>query len=354
MLRAMPKLRTVALLAGGIVFLSLPLLAVVDVPGERRVKELVGVNVDGCGPIKHKGDEAEWREEPDTPTLRDGPSSAAIGDKIYLVGGIGRFSDDYEIAHSVDTVEAFDVRTRRWEKLPPLPRPLNHVNVAAADGSLYALGGTSDRFAKDLATGESWRYDVDERRWEELPEMPTPRAAAGVAVAGDEIYVVGGRANEVSLDAVESFNVRTRRWTRHADLPTRRDHLAAAATGDAVYALGGRKEDGVGLKVMERYDIERDEWSRDADVPEPKAGFAFVETPVGLLAAGGENISKWTLYGGMYAFDPAGRRWRELQAMAEPRHGFAGEYVGGRFYSFGGSRCSGFYPVRASASTAIG
>ena len=40
--------------------------------------------------------------------------------------------------------------------------------------------------------------------------------------------------------------------------------------------------------------------------------------------------------------------------MAEPRHGYAGQYVDGRFYSFGGSRCSGFLPVRASASTAIG
>jgi hypothetical protein len=350
----MPKLRTVALVLGGVVFLSLPLLAVVDVPGERRVKELVGVNVDGCGPILNKGDEADWREEPETPTLRDGPSSAVVGDTIYLVGGIGRFSDDYEIAHSVDTVEAYDVGARRWTRLPPLPRALNHVNVAAVEGSLYALGGSSDRFAKDLATGESWRFDVDERRWDPLPEMPTPRAAAGVAVVGDEIYVIGGRASEVSVDAVESFNVRTRRWTEHADLPTRRDHLAAAADGDHVYALGGRKEDGVGLRVMERYDVAQDTWTRAADVPEPKAGFAFVETPVGLVAAGGENIAKWTLYGGMYAYDPGSGRWRELQSMAEPRHGFAGQYVDGRFYSFGGSRCSGFYPVRTSASTAIG
>jgi non-specific serine/threonine protein kinase len=350
----MPKLRTVALVLGGVVFLSLPLLAVVDVPGERRVKELVGVNVDGCGPIRNTGDEADWREEPDTPTLRDGPSSAVIGDKVYLVGGIGRFSDDYEIAHSVDAVESFDVRTRRWEKLPRLPRALNHVNLAAAGGSLYALGGTSDRFGKDIATTESWRYDVAERRWEELPAMPTPRAAAGVAVAGDEIYVVGGRDHEISVDANESFNVRTRRWTRHADLPTRRDHVGAVSDGRSIYALGGRQEEGASFKVMERYDIERDAWSRETDVPEPKAGFAFVETPVGFVAAGGENIDKWTLYGGIYAYDPAGRRWRALQSMAEPRHGFAGEYVDGRFYSFGGSRCSGFYPVRASSSTAIG
>jgi hypothetical protein len=354
MLSSMPKLRTVAAGLAGVAFLSLPLLAVVDVPGEQRVKELVGINVDGCGPILNRGDERDWRREPDTPVLRDGPSSAAIGDRIYLVGGIRGWSEDYAIAHSLDTVEAFDVRTRRWERLPPLPRRLNHVNVAAVGGDLYALGGTSESFERDVATGESWRYRVAERRWEPLPPMPTPRGAAGTAVVGDRIFVVGGRARRAVLPVVESFDTRTGRWEEHASMPTRRDHLAVTAHDGFVYALGGRKEDEVGLKTFERYDVARDTWEPLPEAPEPKAGFVLVDTPAGLVTAGGEDISEWTLYGGVFAYEPGSRRWRALPSMAEPKHGFGSEYVDGRLYVFGGSRCSGFYPVRSSASMAIG
>jgi hypothetical protein len=39
--------------------------------------------------------------------------------------------------------------------------------------------------------------------------------------------------------------------------------------------------------------------------------------------------------------------------MAEPRHGFGAGLVDGRLYVFGGSVCSGFLPVRDSASTRL-
>ena len=350
----MSRFWSLALVLVGLVLVAFPLVALVDVPGERWVKQRFGVNVDGCGPIVHRGDGSAWRDEADTPTLRDGPSSAFLDGKIYLVGGIRSWSENFAIANSLDTVESFDVATRKWETLPPLPRALNHVNLAAAGGALYALGGTTSQFRRDVATGESWRYDPAGRRWEPLPPMPTARGAAGVAVHGDDIVVAGGRASNVALTTVEEYDTRTKRWRELSPMRVRRDHAAMAAHGDYAYVLAGRKEDEVSMRVFERYDFAKDRWEDMPPSPEPKAGFHLIDTPAGLVAAGGENLSRWTLYGGVYAFDPDSRRWKELPAMDEPKHGYAAEYANGRLYVFGGSRCSGFLPTRSSASLSVG
>jgi Kelch motif len=351
MAAAMKMVRTLVLAAIVAAVILLPLAALVELPGENRLKSAVGF--DTCGPIENRGAAADWRPEPPTPTLRDGPASAQLDGRIYLLAGIEAFVDDFRLARSLATFEVFDPATRRWSTLPPLPKALNHVAMAAAGGDIYSFGGNTERLSEYDSTGESWRYRVDERRWEPVAPLPTPRGGAGTAVVGDRIFVVGGRAGDRSLDVVESYDTRGDRWRTHAPMPTRRDHLEVAAEGGRLYALGGRKEDVVSLATHELYDPASDSWSALPGAPERKAGFGYVETPAGLVAAGGESLDEWTLFGGVFAYDPATERWRTLPSMAEPKHGFAAEYVGGRLYAIGGSRCSGFRPVRSSASMAI-
>jgi N-acetylneuraminic acid mutarotase len=352
MAAAMKLVRTLVLAAVLAAVILVPLAALVELPGESRLKSAVGF--DTCGPIENRGDAADWRVEPPTPTLRDGPASAQVDGLIYLLAGIETFTDDFQRARSLATFEVFDPATRRWSTLPPLPKALNHVAMAAVGGEIYSFGGNTDRLREYASTGESWRFLVKERRWEPVAPLPTPRGGAGTAVVGDRIFVAGGRAGDRSLDVVESYDTKTGRWSTHAPMPTRRDHLEVAVDGGRLYALGGRKEDVVSLATHERYDPAADAWSAVPGAPERKAGFAYVETPAGLVAAGGESLDEWRLFGGVFAFDPDSGRWRTLPSMAEPKHGFAGEYVDGRLYAIGGSRCSGFRPVRSSASMAIG
>lgn len=325
-----------------------------ELPGEARLKRLVGISQPEACKIVGAGDAKDWRSETQTPTLRDGPSAVELGERIVLVGGIREFYDDYRKARSLSTVEAFDFKTGRWSRWPDLPQPLNHVGVAAVDGKLYAFGGLTDEWRIGRATAQSWRYDPDRRRWTELADMPTARGGAGVAVVGKRIYVVGGIAGTVSLDAVESFDTRTGRWSRHAPMPTRRDHLGVAASGGQVYAVAGRKEDERSLKAFERYDPAADEWTTLPPIPEHKAGFVLAETPAGLVASGGEDLRTRTLYAGVYAFEPGKDAWRRIGSMAEPKHGYGAAYVDGRLWVFGGSRCSGFKPTRSTASMRVG
>jgi hypothetical protein len=337
-----------ALLALG--FVLVPLASVTELPGEARLKRVMGAGDEMCRIVGAGDPDGPWEHGPDVPTLRDGPSAAAIGDRVVLVGGIRQFVDDYQRVRSSADVEMVDLKTKRWSDLPDLPMPLNHVNLAAVGDSLYVLGGMTDEWREGPATGRAWRLRLSARRWEPIAPMPTGRGAAGVAVVGGRIYVMGGQSGRSTLGVVESFDTRTGRWRRHADMPTRRNHLSAAAVGGRVYALGGRKEDDRGLTVFERYDPVRDRWKAMPDAPQPKAGFVMALTPRGLVAAGGEDLRSRTLFAGVFAFDTDDGRWRKLPAMKAPRHGYGGVFAANRFWVFGGSECSGFKPVRSTTS----
>jgi N-acetylneuraminic acid mutarotase len=346
-MRIVPARMLMAMVVGGLAVA--PLAAVMNLPGEGAVKQVIGMNPDGCI-VRNAGDDGDWRAEPEMPTLRDGPGAAVAGSRVYLVGGIASFDESYDIAHSVATFESFDVATGRWDTLPPLPRARNHVAVAAVGEAIYAFGGETDRLRIGEAVAESWRYDIAARGWEPIAPLPTARGAAATAVVGRTIYVLGGVAHKRSLDTVESYDVDTGRWRREPSMPTRRDHVAAAALDGLVYAAGGRAEDRQSFRTFERYDPRTGGWTRLADLPEPKAGFELLATPAGLVAAGGENLRHWTLYGGVFRYAPATARWSALPSMASPRHGFGGAVIGDRLYAFGGSKCSGFFPTRSSSS----
>jgi N-acetylneuraminic acid mutarotase len=328
-----------------------PIAAVAELPGEEPVKDLLGVGqTEPCGPIVNEGEPGVWRSEPQTPTLRDGPSGARVGSHAYLVGGIADFSDDGTTADSLATVERFDFRTGRYEELPPLPRELNHVALAEWEGDVYAVGGLEDDLEQYVATGDAWRYRVDERRWEPIAPMPTPRGAAGAAVIGDKLYVVGGLADRNRLRTLEAYDLRTGRWEQLEPMRVERDHLGVAALDGKLYALGGRQEDERPLTDFERYDPATGSWERLTGIPEATAGFGFEVYGGRLVAAGGEDLSRRVLTGSVWAYSPESDSWTRLPSMTWPKHGFAMVEHGGRLWAFSGSRCSGFFPVRSVES----
>jgi hypothetical protein len=346
-MRMVPARMLAAAVIGGVSIVALA--AMMNLPGERDVKQLIGMNPDGCV-VRNVGEDDDWRAEPDMPTLRDGPAAAVVGSRVYLVGGIASFDEGYDVARSVATFESFDSARKNWETLPPLPRARNHVAVAAVGEAVYAFGGQTDRLRLGDVAADAWRNDIAARRWEPVAAMPTACGGAGTAVVGHRIYVIGGLAGDESVGTVESYDADTGRRRREAPMPTPGDHVATAALDGFVYAARGCGQDQQSVRMFERYDPRTDRSTRRAELPEPKAGLALLATPTGLVAAGGEDLRHWTLYGGVFRCAPASDRWTALPSMADPRHGFGGAAVGGRLYAFGGSKCSGFFPTPASSS----
>src|SRR6202012_865214 len=112
-------------------------------------------------------------------------------------------------------VRRLDLRTKRWSPAPPMPEALNHMSAVSFGGKLYVVGG--DAGGADTSTGAVrgfWRYDPDTRQWASMPEAPVARAAAGSAVLGHRLYVVGGRNDATSaLSSLAIFDFDSDRST---------------------------------------------------------------------------------------------------------------------------------------------
>jgi N-acetylneuraminic acid mutarotase len=157
---------------------------------------------------------------------------AAVAGKIYYVGGL-RLP---QVA--VPWVDVYDTATDTWSTLPDMPRARDHVAVAAMDGAIYAIGGRVADPASSVAATD--RYDISAGAWTAgLAPLPTPRAGAAAAPLGQELVVIGGSHDYVSLRTVEAYDVANDAWRTLAPMPTARDGIQAVVFDGEVYVAGG-------------------------------------------------------------------------------------------------------------------
>jgi len=336
------------LLVGGVIAI-LPLMALLELPFEREVKGLVGIDYKPpgyCAPVRDRGTYGAWRQEGRLPTLLEEARAVRHGDAIYMVGGVVTPVVD-NFARSTSAFRRYDPRSGRFTSLPPLPRPLNHVGVAAHRGSIYAVGGLGNELEyRSSASDAVWRYDVEQRRWHDLAPMPTPRGALGTVVVGNTLYAIGGRDGSDSLSTVEAYDLKQDTWSTATSIPgTGRDHLGVASLGGFVYAVAGRYDGGEELDEFLRYDPRADRWTEMPSLPIGTSGVNLDRVGGELVITGGEGSDQGFVTGQTFAFDPRLGRWRELPPSPRPKHGYASAGYRGRLYVFGGSRCGGSTPV---------
>src|SRR5919198_3048593 len=131
-------------------------------------------------PVSTSADAGRWVARAPIPTPRSEVGVAALGGRVYVVGGFGGTSVN----------EEYDPATDRWRARAPLPRGVHHPGVAAIAGRLYVVGGYADPGGRPSA--QLFEYDPAGDSWRERAPMPTPRGALGVAVLDGKLYAIGG------------------------------------------------------------------------------------------------------------------------------------------------------------------
>ena len=86
-----------------------------------------------------------------------------------------------------------------WTMKKPLPAPRNEVALAAVGGKIYVVGGGVGGKAVPLID----EYDPASDSWRALAPMPKGLDHLGVAVIGGKIITVGGFIGSVHRGAVE-------------------------------------------------------------------------------------------------------------------------------------------------------
>lgn len=194
-----------------------------------------------------------WKELAPMPTRRGAAGAAAVNGKIYVVGGAASLSGVSENGihparphHNLGTVEEYDPATNTWRARRGLLVPRNHHAVAAVGDKIYAIGG---RIGAAFITGGSNNIDLNEMYdpatdlWTVRDKMPTRRSAVAGAVYNGKIVVPGGeyqdRSELAAFRAVEIYDPAVNRWQILPSMPHPRHGLAVGVIGDRLYTVSG-------------------------------------------------------------------------------------------------------------------
>ena len=284
--------------------------------------------IPGSG-LRFPGENTRWFERTRLPSPREFASAAAVGDQIFLIGGVvnteatgdvliydlksnvwtlaptpkptavgiasaagigprvyvsgGMLSNDTPTNH----FEVLDTATGMWTTLAALPLPLaGHASAALGD-RVYVFGGYSPAGLNEY----TYEYDPNANAWQRRAALPTPRGLAAAAALGNRIYVVGGQTDGQERSDCEAFAPAENAWTPCARMTLRRSAFGLAASAGALYAVGGGGSTYLGFS--ERYDPARNAWTL---FETPKLGdwrnIAVAPIRSGVLVAGGRNGSE--------------------------------------------------------------
>ena len=180
---------------------------------------------------------------PNTDGLQSNPLETWRG-KIIMTGGMKAHNarGEDQILESLKTVKAFDVKDRTWSRLPDLPLGRSSHDTAVVGDRLYVIGGWS----MDPDTSKrTWAEIVlmldltaPDLGWTEVAEL-SPRRALATVAADHHIVVIGGLTNEREItNSVAVLDTQTHEWSSAPDFPGAAFGVAADEHNGSVYASG--------------------------------------------------------------------------------------------------------------------
>ena len=278
--------------------------------------------------ISVAAEKGAWVTKTPAPTKRTEVVAAALGGKIYVIGGFAR-----QLTFVSPTVEEYDPVTDHWRERSPMPAGRHHAGIGVVKDRLYVIGGF-DRSMVNIwnPTASVYEYDSQSNEWRTRAPMPTPRGALAVAVLDGKLHAVGGYTRDSNTGAHEVYDPETDSWSRAAPLLVPRDHHAAAVAGGRLYAIGGRlnRQYSQNLAVNEIYDSSQNQWTRKADMPTARSGITAGVLGGRIYVFGGEAPSG--TFHENEAYDPKTNVWEAQAPMLTARHGLGSAVVDGKIY----------------------
>lgn len=285
------------------------------------------------------------------PSPRSEMAAAAIGSKIYVVGGS---------PGTLDTVEVYDVDSDSWisseeldeddpsatDSVAPLPLAVNHAAAAAYDGRLYVVGGYLEgRTPSD----KLFIYDPSSDAWTEGADMPTPRAALTANFIDGKLHVTGGTNNQASaLDTLERYDPSTNTWEELPPMPAARQHTSSAVVDGKLYVAGGRNSGpSTNVDAFEVYDPANQSWTELQSMPSERGGLAAAAIGNYLYVFGGESSD--TVFDNNERYDTNTGVWTSEPSLPTARHGLVAVAIEGEIYLIGG----GLEPTASRPATPV-
>jgi N-acetylneuraminic acid mutarotase len=273
-----------------------------------------------------------WKKYPSLVPARWRSAADLLGKSIIVVGGLNGANE------SIRRVDAYNVETRTWTGLKPLPIPLyDALGATAIHGKLYVAGGksTTEDCLKTL-----YVYDPLTNSWARKADMPLTGCHGVQANILGQLYVYTVYTGPGRGDLFAAYNPNTNTWVRR---PVPEGSFQSYPVGEAIndkfYLTGGIDASGQFNHVLQVYDPATKIWTKKSPLPTGRDN-AFATAFHGKLFVAGGTLDDNGLAVAtdvVEAYDPLTDTWATGPSMLAPRrHGAAAWGRGNLFFTIDG------------------
>jgi len=269
---------------------------------------------------------------PDAPRTRYRHAAAAVGTKVYVIGGTNNQLDaDYNEV-TIGEVDVFNTETMEWSTFPfNLPVPTTDGAAFVVNNTIFYTGGyaTPDY----TASNATWMLDLDASAWTKVADAPTHRGDHGAVTMDGVGYVFGGFSHwdgfAKPVSDLETYNAATGEWTVETNMPTIRGDKAAAVLHGRMHVIGGQTKTpenvDVPLKDVEVYDPVTATWENEGDIPSNRFRFTAASHDDNIYIFGGQGflIGGWEANYSYYPVVPTVEVFSEKLTPIDPADGEA-------------------------------
>ncbi|MDD1730337.1 MAG: S8 family serine peptidase, partial [Methanospirillum sp.] len=252
---------------------------------------------------------------PDVPLVQFDSAMISSGQYLYLIGGR---TNDYP---SNISPFRYDIVNKIWRMLTEMPECVSYVDASLINGKVYVPGGYNGSIRPSLCDPTLKVYDITNDSWSQTPfDRKVPgRWAYKTAVLGDRMYVMGGFIDYKTVtNQVFCLNTTTGQWSQAPSMLTNRTQFFVSSGNGTIIVAGGLDSysgifdfDKHTLRSAERFDGEK--WSYLPDIPDSIGwdyGASGSDPDGSLWIAGGRRVtSEGVVYSDIAHFSVPNKSW---------------------------------------------
>ena len=161
--------------------------------------------------------------------------STSGGDYIIVIGGSGN-------GGWTDTVELFQVKTRRWYKLTNIPKPLTSPSATICGNQLHVIGYDDDGYSCSIKNLPSSDEPITSQSiphlisWTSLPRLPVTYSTA--ATLYGQLVIIGGKQGRSTVNSIHQLV--DGKWVEIGSMSSvRSECLVVSPSPDRMMIVGG-------------------------------------------------------------------------------------------------------------------
>ncbi len=288
----------------------------------------------GCASGTQSDAAFDWVPRAPLPVPRTELAVAAVGGKIYAMGGSS--------GSTLARVDEYDPATDAWTRKADMRLARRNFPAAVIGGKIYVGPGMSwtDPNAVTYVAGTEV-YDPATDTW--MDRAGCPFAPAVNAVRGNLFFGGGGSNGRFHVvvvtpggSATYGYDPGMDAWSAEASSPVSFSQVAGATLGTTLYLFASPTEAILGS--LASYDPTGDFWVSLAGLPSYSRS-AFVASGGKLYSLGGitgKGISSYQATDAVHEYDPAPGTWKRRGSIPAPREYAGAVELGGHVFLVGG------------------